>query len=164
MAGESRSNPRICSRLDHEYLVAAVTASYAGLYGGEPPADVLNYWVGKAAEPDLYSDDVWRVGWNRYLEDRMSPGNTGSSNPAYGDMEPIFKPYQTHEDAPHADTPNHEDVPQAPLPEFQEDVLTLLHSINDRLGELLQVTREQKADVVQALKDAAAAIPKIKLF
>jgi hypothetical protein len=52
----------------------------------------LEYWVGKASHPEEYSDGVVRIGWNRYWESRMEPGNEGASNPAFGDQPARYQP------------------------------------------------------------------------
>jgi len=38
------------------------------------------YWIGKASQPDLYSDGKWRVGWNPYWAAKL--GGATSADPA----------------------------------------------------------------------------------
>lgn len=159
MAGESASNPRVTSSLDYAYLRAAVRASFNGVLRREPTASEWDYFVDKTSKPEQFSDGVWRMGWNRYWETRVDPA-VSSASPSYGDQPAVFQPQEEHADTPHSDI-----APQVTDPDgFREDVLTLLYSINDQLGELLQATYGQKNEVVKTLKDAVAVIPKLKLF
>lgn len=92
-SGDSPEDPRVTSSLDPTYLHAAISASYAGTHNGatEPDSD-NNYWFGLASNPGQFSDGVWRIGWNRYWEERMDPSNNGSANPKDGDLPALFQP------------------------------------------------------------------------
>lgn len=80
------------SSLDPEYLKSAISASWKGKRGIEIDATNLAYWYDKASHPEVYSDGVERVGWNRYWETRMEASNTGSADPALANLPAIYQP------------------------------------------------------------------------
>jgi hypothetical protein len=49
------------------------------------------YWLPKAQAVGMYSDGKWYHGWNRYLETRAEPGNTGSADPALGRLPAVHQ-------------------------------------------------------------------------
>ena len=55
---------------------------YAEMNNGQQMSDErFNYYKGKAGQPDLYSDGVWREGYNPYWKSTMAAGYSGSSDP-----------------------------------------------------------------------------------
>lgn len=60
-----------------------VAASLA-FFGSSATNTDASYWISKASTAEQFSDGLWYLGWNKYWEDRMTPGNTGSADPAGG--------------------------------------------------------------------------------
>lgn len=78
--------PIIAMSSNPAQIAIDVRASLA-FFGYAPAADA--YWVGKATNPEQFSNGKWYQGWNAYWEARASPGNTGSADPNLGDQPAV---------------------------------------------------------------------------
>ena len=80
--GTTPNNPIIAMSADPAQIAIDVRASLAFFNR----TDDL-YWVSLCNHvSNGYSDGVWRLGWNRYFEDRANPANTGSADPRDGNL------------------------------------------------------------------------------
>ena len=76
------------ANLDAAYLEAQIRAAFQSA-GKTPTAQDLAYWIQKTSQPDLYSDNQWRVGWNPYWASRIQSGS-GSSDPRLAGSEGLI--------------------------------------------------------------------------
>lgn len=67
--------------LDRNQLTQQISDAWSRIRGGQIPENELNYWLDKATNPEEYSDNKIRVGWNPYWEARMVANDTGSADP-----------------------------------------------------------------------------------
>lgn len=65
--------------LDRTFLLEQIRAD-AKKQGITLTPEREEYWIGKASQPDLYSDGKWRVGWNPYWAAKL--GGATSADPA----------------------------------------------------------------------------------
>ena len=65
--------------LDRDFLLRQIRAD-AEKQGITLTPEREEYWIGKASQPDLYSDGKWRVGWNPYWAAKL--GGATSADPA----------------------------------------------------------------------------------
>jgi hypothetical protein len=73
--GKSASDPR---KIDTQYdtvVKAKIMASWKAIRGVSITTLELEEWYSKASKPRLYSDGIWRVGFNAYLEAEMVPNH-----------------------------------------------------------------------------------------
>jgi hypothetical protein len=77
--------------LDPGYLTQVISADWVEV-GNDPPIPPgdLNYWLGKATTPEVFSDGYVHVGWNGYWKARMAPDNDGSADPRLAGSEGIL--------------------------------------------------------------------------
>lgn len=68
------------ANLDPAYLTERITAAFQQSRGRGPTAEELQYWIGKATNPEMYSDGLVRVGWNPYWEARIAGGDSDSAD------------------------------------------------------------------------------------
>lgn len=98
--------------LDQASMRAAMIASFKGIYGREPSgvpgsgADDVAYWVSVSDHYGEFSDHVYRAGWSRYWETKLS--GTDTANPALGDVPARWSPQNVPPAPPEA--------PGAPIP------------------------------------------------
>src|SRR5882762_4444877 len=89
--GNSESDPLIAMSGDPVQLAIDVHASLV-FFGRTDDA----YWISVCNHPSNgFSDGVWRLGWNRYFEDRATPGNNGSANPSDGNLPALHTAQHT---------------------------------------------------------------------
>lgn len=71
--------PGGAQNLDRTFLLEQIRAD-AEKQGITLTPEREEYWIGKASQPDLYSDGKWRVGWNPYWAAKL--GGATSADPA----------------------------------------------------------------------------------
>lgn len=82
------------ANLDPVYIEQQVRAAFAKKGVANPSASDVQYWINKATTPDIYSDNVVRVGWNPYWEDRLITGSASSDPRLAGNEGVIGNPSQ----------------------------------------------------------------------
>ncbi len=81
------------ANLDPAYIRTQVMNAFARRGGAAPTEQEIQYWVDKALTPDIYSDNMVRVGWNPYWEDRLITGSDSSDPRLAGNEGLISDPY-----------------------------------------------------------------------
>lgn len=164
--------------LDHAAMVAAVQASYRGLYGRNPTGqpgsgvDDTSYWVAVSDHYGEFSDHVCRAGWSAYWELKL--GGADSVSPTLGDQPARFLPGGVTAPAP--EVPPIVTLPPPivtpPLaPALTVDYSTLIQQILasqtqllDAQRELLTVTKDTNTHVVAIDHTVAETVGHITLF
>lgn len=80
-------------KLDNDSLTQQITQSYQKRLGRNPTSDELSQAIYYASKPDQYSDGKWRIGWNGYLEERLTQG-VSSADPRLAGDEGVLLDYQ----------------------------------------------------------------------
>ena len=80
------------ANLDPAYLTQQITASFQNRLGRAPTAQELAESIRYASTPDVYSDNRTRVGWNPYLEERMTQ-KVASADPNLAGDEGVLEGY-----------------------------------------------------------------------
>jgi len=80
------------ANLDPAYLTQQITASFQKRLGRVPTAQELAESIRYASTPDVYSDNKTRVGWNPYLEERMTQ-KVASADPNLAGDEGVLDGY-----------------------------------------------------------------------
>lgn len=78
------------ANLDSDYLLGQIRSD-AQKQGLSLTPEREQYWLGKASNPDLYSDNQWRVGWNPYWASKL--GGAVSSDPSLAGSEGVLQGY-----------------------------------------------------------------------
>lgn len=92
--GGSSSNYGTSVNLDRAYIEQQVRAAFAEKGVQNPSQSDVEYWVGKATTPDVYSDGKVRVGWNNYWKTRLITGAASADPNLAGDEGVISNPSQ----------------------------------------------------------------------
>jgi hypothetical protein len=84
----TQGNPFVAMSADPTQIAHDVRASMA--FFGYPVSDDA-YWIGACNHPGQFSNGLWYEGWNKYWEDRMTPGNTGAADPNDGSLPALHR-------------------------------------------------------------------------